>query len=55
MRVNKTLPARITDRMQRINHIIDAKYATINFEMQRTKCIFVVKYATNENFHTSTG
>lgn len=39
--------------MQQINRLFNAKYATINFEMQRIKCIFVVKYATNGNFYIS--
>jgi len=39
--------------MQRKSILFDAKIATINFEMQRIKFIFVAKNTTNGNIHTS--
>jgi hypothetical protein len=35
------------------NILFNAIYATINFEMPRIRCIFVVIYATNGDLHLS--
>jgi len=39
--------------VQRINHLIDANNASINFQMRRIRPIFVAKYTTNGNLHPS--
>lgn len=51
----KTLVISMTDQLLQIILVIDAKKATINFEKQRIKSIFVVNFATNESFHISKG
>ena len=39
--------------MRQINRLFNAIYATINFDMQRIKRIFVVNHATNEHLYIS--
>jgi len=39
--------------MLQINQLFDAQNATLNFEMPRIRCIFVVKYATNGGLYIS--
>jgi len=41
--------------VQRINRIINARNATIDFDMQQISCIFVAKYASNEGIYTPIG
>jgi len=39
--------------MQRLTVLIVAKYATINFEMQRIGCIFVAHFKANDYLYLS--